>query len=169
MLHVRRSHRRGRCRPTAVLCRAVGELSLYGWFATYLKRAETLEGWTSAAAALNDATDEESLDTMAWLAALADRPNAVARVAFTQDADGRPDRRASFTVPVLTNTTRATVISWLDCDGHVLLDSDDRSVLGIAISDVRSVVLEVRTRIPKQTASSEFIFDRHVAVARWRR
>jgi hypothetical protein len=137
-----------------------------GWFAAYLRRAETLSGWSPRAVALNDAIDNETLETLAWLAALAERPSAVGQMTFTLGSDCRPDRPATFTVPVVANMARATVIAWLECEGHVLLGDDGRSLVGISIVRVNSVTIEIRDATAKQTVHPEFIFDNQVVVAR---
>jgi hypothetical protein len=144
------------------------DLAFYGWFAGYFHRARSLQDWSSDIAVLNDAVDEETLNTMAWLAALSDTPAAVTRMGFSFDADSNPDRHATFRLPVLANTVRASVIAWLECSGYVLLGEETQSIRGITVDRVESLKLEIRPRSEKRTNDPEFLFDSQFIVARGR-
>ncbi len=145
-----------------------GDLPFYGWFSGYFARASNLRGWSSNILALRDALDEETLHTMAWLAALSDIATGVARMGFSLEADSDPDLPATFRLPVLANTARASVIAWLDCSGLVLLNEDGQGIRGISIEEVRSVELEFRDRFNKRTTDPEFLFDPRMIMARGR-
>ena len=86
--------------PSPAACRLLveefGALSYYGWFSQYFNRAKNLSGWSAEVAVLRDAVDEETLNTMAWLAALSDMPTAVGKIAFSLESDSEPDPTSNF-------------------------------------------------------------------------
>ena len=138
------------------------------WFSGYFGRARSLRGWSSNIVALRDALDEETLHTMAWLAALSDMATGAARVGFSLEVDSDPNLPATFRLPVLANTARASTIAWLDCSGLVLLDQNGQGLRGITIQEVHSVELEIRDRLNKRTTDPEFVFDPQMIMARGR-
>lgn len=137
-----------------------GSLTAMGFFAQYLSDAATLHDWTPEIAGLSDATDAETLDTMAWLALLGRDPSAAARVAFIAgdaDEDELDPRDGSWTVPVVANTARAGVIVSLRCDGDLLYQSD--RVRGVRAHRTRHVGLQVTARLPKVTGWPEMLIS----------
>jgi len=146
-----------------------GDLPYYGWFSQYFNRAKNLSGWGPEVAVLRDAVDEETLNTMAWLAALSDMPTAIGKVAFSLEPDSGPDQPATFLLPVLANTARASTTVWLGCKGNVLVDQDGAGIRGISVEDVRTVNLHITQKFEKRTIEPEFLFHPRLVIARGRR
>lgn len=152
-------------RPLPFMVDQFADLPYFGWFARYVDRARSLDGWDGRLALLKDASDEETLDTLAWLAALADMPSKAARLGFSLE-DSDPDHPASFRLPSLVNTATASVVCWLDCRGKALVDGG--ALRGLSVDEVSGVHLKVRPRTTKMTTDPEFVLDSKLVIARGR-
>jgi hypothetical protein len=152
-------------RPLPFVVEQFTDLPYFGWFAQYVDRARLLDGWDGGLALLKDALDEETLDSLGWLAALADMPSKAARLGFSLE-DSDPHHPASFRLPCLVNTATATVVCWLDCRGNALLHGE--ALRGLMVDEVSDVHLEVRPRAMKMTRDPEFVLDSKLVIARGR-
>ena len=136
------------------------DLPSFGWFAGYLRNAARLPGWTGTIASLRDALDAETLDTLAWLSALARAPD-VAKLGFVlgeQELAAFTEEAATWRVPVVANTVNTSVISWVRCEGRLL--TRDGTICGLRTDKVLDVRVETHNRIDKGSADPEFVIDR---------
>jgi hypothetical protein len=145
-----------------------GELNRLAFFAERLRRASSLAGFSRGIASLRDALDDETLETIEWLGALATERERIPKPAFVvndSEDEGLVYTPGRWRVPTVTNTAQGSVIAWLRCDGDwITRDGEGR---GVRTREIVDVELEVRPkRAVKATAHPEFVFDRqHVAMA----
>jgi hypothetical protein len=135
------------------------------WLAKYLRDARGLPGWREEVVFLRDATDEETLNTLAWLSALSLQPSQVSRLGFSL-TEHDPDSAASFRLPVLVNTVNSSLVCWLSCLGKVRVG--DGGIEALSVKDVVDVRLEVSHRLRKTTKHPEFVMAPQVIIARGR-
>lgn len=132
-----------------------------GAFAACMKDSRSLPGWSSHIAQLRDADDEETMHCVQWLAMVARDLKRVPKIRFAIEADegvGDERRPGRWRVPVVANTCRASVVTWLACRGHLFLRDD--VIVGIDTKeylDARVEITDVRTT--KATIFPEFVFD----------
>jgi hypothetical protein len=127
-----------------------------GWFAGYLRHALKLRGWSPRIASLRDALDPETLDTMAWLAALSQNPLGVAKLAFVLgDSSELEEQEAAWRLPAVANTSQASVIAWLSCEGW--RSARGATDCGLRTERVVGVELEVVDRLEKSSTDPEFV------------
>jgi hypothetical protein len=137
-------------------------LPWFGAFAACLKDASALPGWSSRIAELRDALDEETMNSVQWLAAVASDLTRIPKPAFVLEGDdGSADPESEpgrWTVPVVVNTTRASAVTWLTCSGELFLRND--AVVGVRTEEYHDVRVDVvEERAAKGTIEPEFVFD----------
>ncbi len=167
------------CEPDAVLIddarknwrlsvESFRQLDRLAFFARCLEQASQLSGFCAGIAALHDALDDETLETLDWLAALATDRQRIPLPAFVLDDidDGsfvfEPGR---WRVPAVCNTARGSVVAWLQCAGDWI--KHEGKTRGIRTREILDVEIEIRgERTSKATTRPEIVFDRSkIAVA----
>lgn len=136
-----------------------GGLTLYGSYAACASLAATIDGWDRVAVDLRDATDEETLTTFAWLAALAEDPIAVSRLAFVtseRDESTFEQRPAIWTTPVVANTKSGSVVVELSCDGTQYVE-EGGSLVGFRAEQVQNIRVTPEGRLSKASKWPEFV------------
>ena len=140
---------------------AFGDLWRIGRLAACMKDAAGLPGWSSEIAQLRDADDDETGHALNWLSAVGRDITMVPPVSFETQLNQRSgfDRNPGlWRVPVIANTRRAGVLTWLTCAGDVLT-RDDR-IVGVDTKKYLNVRIEIREqRFPKTTILPEFVFQ----------
>jgi hypothetical protein len=71
-------------------------------------------------------------------------------------------RRARWRVPIVANTTRASIVAWFDTEGEITFD--DHEIGGMTAERVNGVEFEVHDRVVKETGFPEAVFQPEVAV-----
>jgi hypothetical protein len=167
------------CQPGAVLlddarenwrlgAESFGLLDLFAFFARCRERVATLPGFGPGIAELRDAFDDETQETMEWLAVLAAERERIRLPAFVVgDADeSQLETEAGYwRVPAVANTARGSVFAFLQCEGDALLE--DGMLRGIRTREILEVEIEVRAeRAVKATSHPEIVFERsHLVLA----
>jgi len=143
----------------------ISSLARLGHYAGALRVLREVDGWHASATRLHDAFDGESMTTVAWLSAAVGSPDfgGVSFMRSNVDRDALTGRRARWRVPIVANTTRASIVAWFDTEGEIAFD-EQGEIVGMTAERVDGVELEVHARIAKETGFPEAVFQPELAV-----
>jgi hypothetical protein len=137
-------------------------LDRIGVFASAMRDASALPGWSWRFAQLRDAFDDETMTSVQWLGMAARDPARLPMAAFVRELPGSPDPEGEpgrWKVPVIVNSARAGAVLWLLCAGELFVR--DGGVTGVRTQEHLDVLVEIADgRLVKATDDPEYVFTR---------
>lgn len=114
----------------------------YGFFAQYLKDVEKIYAWPERTWFLNDAENEETLNTLGFLSFLYKKPDHMKGFGFIFGEQPLEEKPIRCWIPISMNLPRAGLIVWILTEGLSLMS---RGVnIGLKISEILEMDIEIR-------------------------
>ncbi|HYD16646.1 MAG TPA: hypothetical protein VEB03_01440 [Candidatus Nanoarchaeia archaeon] len=123
----------------------VGALAACGFFARYLQTVYPLHSWPDGTWLLRDALQEETLNTLGWLAGLRHLDDQFAGAGLANERLSEfAEESKSFQVPVCANLPRCGVVTWLKTHGTLLVNAE-RAIAGVCFGRVRGFNIQTQS------------------------
>jgi len=133
----------------------IRDLRRFHAYAAWFRHASGLHGWEAIDEHLDLALDNESLQTLAWCAELAQDANLLLRFGFVVEGEEPREIGRKFELPVVGNFGDQSVVTWLSVDG--LIFERDGCFCGLRIDAVTAVRVETRPRLEKSSMWPEIV------------
>ncbi|SNT48709.1 hypothetical protein SAMN05216276_10503 [Streptosporangium subroseum] len=135
-------------------------------FARALNLAGTLDGWDEGPIPLQEFDAKESRNTAFWLASIGQNQSALQGFGLqwvTVDVTKLATKRAIIWTPVVSNTAKHSIISWVESQGEIYMHVGD--ACGFKLTNYLSCELEVVEKIRKSSKWPEIFISRGFPVA----
>lgn len=120
------------------------DLLHYGFLARYLRLVTTMHQWPEGTWYLGDATNDETLNTLALLFSLAREPerlNGLTLILADRYADEIPIKAA---VPICMNLPRSGLVVWIVTEGYVMMHQ--AALAGFKFGEILDLNIEIREK-----------------------